>query len=266
MENNNIINVSEFFLSIQGEGTTTGIPSIFIRLSGCNFACGLNQMFEKGLATWKCDSEKVWKTNSPMTYEELYASFESWGEISNIIEGRTHLIWTGGEPTMPQHVKSIVGFLDLFTDLHPEAVGQMYNEIETNGSIPVFQKGFYKPEEIDGIVVGPYIQQINCSAKLANSGMGKPMRINKRAIEQVLEHPEGYFKFVISSEPDILEIQEDFVKPFNIHWKKIILMPAVDNRDDLPAATKFLFDMCKKYGYRGVTRSHILAWDRVTGV
>jgi len=43
-------------------------------------------------------------------------------------------------------------------------------------------------------------------------------------------------------------------------------MPGVDNREDLAERTRFLFEMTKKYGYRGVTRQHILAWNRVTGV
>ena len=31
--------ISEIFYSIQGEGELTGIPSVFIRTSGCNLRC-----------------------------------------------------------------------------------------------------------------------------------------------------------------------------------------------------------------------------------
>ena len=31
--------IQEIFLTIQGEGPMVGIPSIFIRLGGCNLAC-----------------------------------------------------------------------------------------------------------------------------------------------------------------------------------------------------------------------------------
>lgn len=226
------------------------------------------ELVKKGKATWWCDSETVWKTAKDYTNQELYDKFVEFGQIENIIEGRTHLIWTGGEPTMPMHVKSIISFLDFFNEKHPG--NDMYCEIETNGTLPIIEKNFYKGEQVSlGMGTGwkhAYIDQINCSPKLANSGMSKSMRINARAIKQIMEHENFYFKFVISSEEDIQEIQKDFIEPFNIHWKNIILMPGIDNRDDLAERTAFLYDMCKKYGYRGVTRGHILAWDRVTGV
>ena len=96
--------------------------------------------------------------------------------------------------------------------------------------------------------------------------MAESMRIVPKAIEQIKAHCEGYFKFVISSEKDIHEMQNTYIKPFDISASRVIIMPGVDNRKDLPERTAFLFEMTKKYGYRGVTRQHILAWDKVTGV
>ena len=57
--------VSEYFYSIQGEGKTMGVPSVFIRLTACNLMCG-GRGTEKDFklhngATWRCDSIEVWR-------------------------------------------------------------------------------------------------------------------------------------------------------------------------------------------------------------
>lgn len=248
--------ISEHFYSIQGEGNTVGVPSYFIRLQNCNLMCGGHNasLVKAGKATWWCDSEVIWKKGSDMTYEALEESFTNQDILNNILNGTIHLIWTGGEPTMPKHQKSIMGFLDYLKNKYPN--NNVFSEIETNGTI-VTEPAFYG---------GTYIQQINCSPKLANSGMPESMRINADAIAQIKNHNQGYFKFVISSEEDIKEIMDTYAIPFNIPQNRIIIMPGVDNRNDLPERTAFLFEMSKKYGYRGITRQHILAWDKVTGV
>tara|TARA_Y100000034_G_scaffold77613_1_gene93294 strand:- start:278 stop:610 length:333 start_codon:yes stop_codon:yes gene_type:complete len=110
------------------------------------------------------------------------------------------------------------------------------------------------------------MNQINCSPKLSNSGVNVCDRINKEAIELIRDHPNGWFKFVVSEEKDMDEIKYDFMYPCDLDKSKIILMPGVDNLDELSERTRFVYDMTKKYGYRSCTRGQVLAWDRVTGV
>jgi 7-carboxy-7-deazaguanine synthase len=258
-----MLKVSEMFYSVQCEGASTGVPAVFIRLQGCNLMCGGPDasLVKEGKATWHCDSELIWRRGKTMTYREVLDKLEADdpGIVARIREGLVHIIWTGGEPTLPNHQKSIMNFIDEFNTEFPQ--NSMYNEIETNGSIKV-SRHMYEGDLNDS----PYIQQINCSPKLANSGMAESMRIRSEAIEQIKLHPKGYFKFVISTEADIKEIQDEWIIPFELDPTKIIIMPGVDNRADLAERTRFLFEMSKKYGYRGITRSHILAWDKVTGV
>lgn len=250
-----MLNISEVFYSIQGEGFTTGVPSVFVRLQGCNLMCGgpLGKLVKEGKATWWCDSETVWKGGKAYSVEELEQKLIELGQLENILNGSTHIIWTGGEPTIKRNADGIIEFMDYITNKNINS--NIYTEIETNGSL-----------EVNEIFYTKYIRQINCSAKLQNSGMPKAMRINAKALNQIMSHNNYWFKIVISNEDDIKEIFNDYITPFNIPTSRLILMPGVDNLNDLSERTRFTMDMAKKYNVRMCTRAHILAWDRVTGV
>lgn len=254
------MNVSEVFYSIQGEGVSQGTPSVFVRVSGCNMICGgpNASLLKKGHATWWCDSEPVWRHGTEVSNEDLLQHIIQQGQaegvslLQGLLDGTIHFVWTGGEPTMERNRCTITSFLEFLSTAYPGT--RSYHELETNGTIPC-PDGFY--DRID---------QINCSPKLANSGMKAVVRIVPEAIAQIDGHRNSWFKFVISAEADIREIEETYLAPFNIAKRKVVLMPAVNNLEDLPGATRFLYETCKKYGYRGVTRGHILAWNKTTGV
>ena len=94
--------INEIFETLQGEGTFTGVPSIFLRLQGCPVGC-----------PW-CDTQHTWETNpsDQVSAERLMAKTEAtaeWAEMTaeDIIsrfkeEGYTakHVVITGGEPAM----------------------------------------------------------------------------------------------------------------------------------------------------------------------
>ena len=108
--------------------------------------------------------------------------------------------------------------------------------------------------------------QVNCSPKLSNSGMPLDKVIIPQALRQIAKYENSWFKFVINNESDIKEMEQNFISTFEIQKRRIILMPAVDNLRDLPEKTRLCYEMTKKYGYRTITRGHILAWGRTTGV
>jgi 7-carboxy-7-deazaguanine synthase len=244
------------FYSIQGEGVSSGIPSIFLRVFGCNLRCGgpEGQLVKDGKATWSCDTESIWNNKIEYSKEDILKEIENFGQLENVFNGSTHIIWTGGEACIPQIRKNIINFYSFLYKKYPSAIFTIFNELETNGTI-VNDDRFYL-----------FFQQINCSPKLSNSGIDRTIRIKPDAIKQILDHDNYWFKFVVSNENDIKEIQEDFVKPFDINSLRIILMPAVTEKDQISERTEFIIEMAKKYNYRMCTRMHILCWGNKKGV
>lgn len=98
-------------LSLQGEGTRVGVPSVFLRTFGCNRKC-----------TW-CDEKDTW-TKAPL---EMSVHVENLaGDI--VKHGFHDLVITGGEPTL--QAKSLVELLRSLPQ-----VGYEHVTLETNGSI-----------------------------------------------------------------------------------------------------------------------------------
>ena len=83
-----MIKINEIYLSVQGESTHTGLPCIFIRLTGCNLRC-----------SW-CDTAYAFHEGKNMSIDEILQKVESFG---------IHLVEiTGGEPLMQDNVYTLM--------------------------------------------------------------------------------------------------------------------------------------------------------------
>jgi len=99
--------ISEIFLSIQGEGVDIGLPTIFVRTSKCNLQCN-----------W-CDTKYSWEPGEQRTEESILEEVLSYGVNRVCI--------SGGEPMLQAgEVTKLVSMLEA-KDV--EVI------IETNGSI-----------------------------------------------------------------------------------------------------------------------------------
>jgi organic radical activating enzyme len=207
----------------------------------------------EGKATWTCDSTSQWLwRGEDKEFQYLIDQWKEQGIYQDILDGVIHLIWTGGEPTIKGHQTAIVNFHKFWKE--NEFISDVYNEIETNGTIVIEDELFNR------------LTQINCSPKLANSGMTEKQRINPEAIKRIMSHNNYQFKFVISNEEDIKEIFSDFIVPFSIPLKNVVVMPGMDSQTQFHERTNFIMEMAKKYKIRGLSRMHISAWDRVINV
>ena len=282
--NSNKLLISSDFYSVQGEGISTGIPSYFVRLGLCNLNCGMSRAFTnkllkeatladgeifkgdlevEGKASWTCDSTSQWLWRGEnKDFQYLIDQWKKQGIYKDIRNGTIHIIWTGGEPTIKGHQEAIANFRSYWYQLEMKEMKENgytsnfipFSEIETNGTIVIDQPLF------------SFLDQINCSPKLSNSGMEEKRRIVPAAIKRIMEHDNYQFKFVISTEDDIKEMFCDFVEPFNIPLKNVVCMPGLDSQVDFHERTQFCLEMAKKYKFRGMTRLHISAWDKTLNV
>lgn len=247
------MNIAETFGPvIQGEGITAGHPCFFIRMSTCNLMCGGHngKLMKEGKATWWCDTEVIWKKGTPWEPQQILDFMDERGELENILAGSTHVILSGGEPTIPINQKAIVEFANYVKEKYPDSTP--FYEIETNGTR--ITHGFMEN----------YIQQVNCSPKLANSGMPKAMRIVPKAIEEINNHPNGWFKIVVTDENDWAEIEEDYL-PL-IDRNKLILMPGGTTTEELKPSFQAVWNLATKHNVKACGRYQVWAWEQTVGV
>jgi len=86
-----MLTVNEIFKSIQGESSFTGLPCLFIRLTGCNLRC-----------TW-CDTEYAFYEGKPKSVQDIMDAIEPLGVLLVEI--------TGGEPLLQDEVYDLMNAL-----------------------------------------------------------------------------------------------------------------------------------------------------------
>lgn len=253
------LNIAEQFYTLQGEGEFVGVPSVFLRLAGCNLACGatetpLQEVDEDhepdGDATWRCDTIEVWREASEsLSPEETFEVWQEEGWIDHIRSG-AHIVLTGGEPTLPTHQEAFVG---LYAEFIKEDVVP-FVEVETNGTI------------VPSDTFDRYVDQYNVSVKLANSGHQEDVRRKEDAIQWHADNrTSSTFKFVVSRQEDIEEVKE-IQEQFSIPSSQILLMPAGQNQSQLSETYPSVAELCKQEGYRFSQRLHVELWNEKTGV
>jgi 7-carboxy-7-deazaguanine synthase len=227
--------ISEIFYSVQGEGSLAGVPTVFVRTSGCNLRC-----------VW-CDTPYAsWNpTGTEMSPEEILNAVTS--------HPATHVVLTGGEPMIAK------GIHDLAARLHD--LGK-HITIETAGTIA--------PNGIacDLASLSPKLAHSTPSAEKAGawSARHERDRWQPEIIRSWLDHCDYQLKFVVRTHQDVAEIIDLLEKNnFRVPAHKILLMPEGTDSNTLHTAAAQVAEWCKQYGFRYTPRLHIDLYGNTMG-
>ena len=118
-----MLNVHSIFgPTIQGEGTVTGVPSIFVRFAGCNMWSGEEKTRAKSLCPF-CDTDFL--EGEKMSSLGVLKRIRS---LAGFKDGWYMVVLTGGEPLL-QNKDSLEDLIDGLNQFN------YTTQIETNGSI-----------------------------------------------------------------------------------------------------------------------------------
>jgi 7-carboxy-7-deazaguanine synthase len=98
--------ITEIFYSLQGETRTVGLPTVFVRLTGCPLRCGY------------CDTEYAFYGGEKMDIEDIVAQVASYKP--------RYVCVTGGEPlAQPNCIPLLTALCDLGVEVSIETSGAM---------------------------------------------------------------------------------------------------------------------------------------------
>ncbi len=222
--------IAEIFYSVQGEGSLVGVPSVFVRTSGCNLRC-----------IW-CDTP--------------YTSWQPEGEdlgLEEILErtaafpAARHVVLTGGEPMIAP------GIVELSNRFRERG---MHITVETAGTV-------FAPVACDLMSISPKLS--NSTPEGRFRAQHERLRLQPDIVRKLMEGYDYQLKFVVAREGDIDEICS-IVSQLDAPSGRVILMPEGVTAEVLAERGAWLAELCKLYGFRFSPRLHIHLYGNRRGV
>ncbi len=216
--------ISEIFYSIQGEGTLAGVPSVFVRTSGCNLRC-----------VW-CDTP--------------YTSWEPEGEersIDSIVEevnrfGASHVVLTGGEPMIAPEVDELTHRLG----------GHL--TIETAGTVDAQVR-------CDLMSISPKLANSTPHARAGGrwAQQHDRLRYQPEILKRLIQLYPYQLKFVMVEPGDLAQVRA-IVEEIGAAKSRVLLMAEGIDAGGLAERGRWLAEVSKREGFRFTPRLHIDLW------
>lgn len=227
--------ISEIFYSLQGEGELTGVPSVFVRTSGCNLRCN---WCDTPYASWKPEGAQ-------MAVPEIVAMVRT--------HPARHVVLTGGEPMLAKEIRELAGEL--------KTLGY-HITIETAATIV--------PDGIacDLASMSPKLKNSAPDERLDDTWRKKheALRWQPDVVRAWLDSYGFQLKFVVAQEADVDEIEAMLATlGREIPRAKVLLMPEGTTVEVLRSRAGWLGELCKTRGYRYAPRLHVELYGNKRG-
>jgi 7-carboxy-7-deazaguanine synthase len=223
------VKIAEIFYSLQGEGGLVGVPSVFVRTSGCNLRC-----------VW-CDT--------PYTSWHPEGDELSIDEILTRVEAHAparHVVLTGGEPMIaPQVVELAEGF---------RARG-LHITVETAGTV-------FHPVACDLMSISPKLAHSTPAGNWAATH--ERLRIQPDVLRRLMRSYQYQLKFVVADPSDMDEIHS-LLDQLAADRSRVILMPEGIEAEVLRERGPWLAEICKREGFRYSPRLHVDLYGNTRG-
>jgi 7-carboxy-7-deazaguanine synthase len=225
--------IAEIFYSVQGEGRLAGVPSVFVRTSGCNLRC------------WFCDSP--------------YTSWQPQGERltpDQVMDRLTafpgrHAVVTGGEPLLAPGIEELCACL---------REHGYHITIETAATI-------FKPVVCDLASLSPKLS--NSTPWQRDDGRfaerHEQLRLQPNVLRAFLDRYDYQLKFVIDRPGDVDEVLSLLDQLPTVDRARVLLMPQGITRAELDERAPWLVEACKQHGFRYCPRVHIELYGNQRG-
>lgn len=245
--------------TVQGEGKLMGVPSLFIRLQGCNLRC-----------VWRNAEGEVCRCDTAhSSFEKGEATRVSYEYIMSVVEANMgsmrHVVITGGEPFLQS-----AELIPLLDGLHNAGY---HVTIETNGTI--FDAEVVR--RCDLLSISPKLSSSNPTAeKLSMIGLvpnviterHEKIAVNIDVLCKLIDHSVDYqLKFVVGNDNDEKLIKDEVLSHLpEINPSDVIVMPLGATAEEIALSDKSAIPMAIRNGWRYTPRLHVMLWGNKEGV
>ncbi len=213
--------VSETFASIQGEGTLAGVPSFFIRTSGCNLRCA---WCDTPYASWRPEGRR--RTVADLVTEARAA-------------GCCHVVVTGGEPLLQREIGPLTAAL---------VAAGLHVTVETAGTLA---------PEFSCSLLSASPKTANSDPDGVAGDRHRRLRVELRPLRTLLDRHRDYqLKFVVRDESDMGEIA-GLVRRLDAAADRVLLMPEGRTAAEVAQRAGAVAALCMRHGFRYSPRLHL---------